>query len=451
MSSSTAPITFSGSSTFASSFQQVIQRAVNIASLPIQSLQTQVSTLNAQEQTLFSLNANLTAFQSALQALDTAKSGAASAQVSDTSVLTASTTSAALPGAYTIQVDDPGSSTTTLSKAGLITVSDPASQDLSTASSFTLTLNGVNHTIANSGTSLVSLANSINAADVGAQATIVNIGSSSSPDYRLAITSDSLGADSIQLNDGSQDLLDTLSTGTDAQYKVNGSSTDVSSTSRQVALSPGLTVNLLAQSPAPVTITVSQNYSGLQSALSNFVSAYNASFDALSQNRGQNGGALSGDSIVFTVTNVLRQINQYTSSDGAVGSLADLGVTVDDTGHLSLDPSVLSGADPSAVAAFLGSVSGGGFLKTANDALTGITDSTTGLIPTDINTLLARIATDNAQITDEQNRVDDLQNNLQQQLSQADAQIATLESQKTYFQQLFTAEYGNGGTTGSGS
>jgi len=445
MSSSPAPITFNGTSTYSSSFQQVITRAVNIASLPLQSLQQSVSTLTSQQSALSSVGANFTALQTAIQSLGSATGGTATAQVSDSSALTATASAGALSGTYTIQVDSPGSSTTTLSSNGLTVVTDPSSQDISSASTLTLTLNGVTTNIDNSGGSLESLANSINAASAGVQATIVNVGSFSSPDYRLAVTSNNLGPDSIQLSDGPQSLLGTLSPGTDAKYKVNGSTTDVDSTSSQVALSPGLTVNLLAQSSSPVTITVSQNFSGLQSALSNVVSAYNAAFDALAQNRGQNGGALTSDPLVLTLSNVLQQISQYASGSGSVNSLADLGVTVSSTGELAFDPTSLS-SDQSAVTQFLGGISSGGFLQTVNNDLTAVTEPTSGMVASDFNSIQSTIATENTQIADKQNQVNTLQTDLEQQLSLADAQIATLQAQDTYFQQLFTAEYGSSGT-----
>jgi flagellar hook-associated protein 2 len=426
----------------------VITRAVAIASLPLQSLQQSVSSLTSQQSALSTVGANFTALQSAIQALGSATGGSPTAQVSDPSAVTAGASAGALPGTYTIQVDDPGSSTTTLSD-GLIKVTDPSSQDISASSTFTLTLNNVTTNITNSGGSLESLANSINAADAGVQATIVNVGSSSSPDYRLAVTSKNLGPDTIQLNDGTN-LLSTLTSGADAQYRLNGSGpgTDIQSTSSQVALSPGLTVNLLAQSSSPVTITVSQNFSGVQSAISNVVSAYNAAFDALAQNRGQSGGALTGDPLVLTLSNVLQQISQYASSSGSINSLADLGVTVSSTGELAFDPTQVS-SDQTAITQFLGGISSGGFLQAANNDLTAVTETTSGLVASDYNSLQATITGENAQIADKQNQIATFQANLEQQLSLADAQIATLQAQNTYFQQLFTAEYGGTGTTGS--
>jgi flagellar hook-associated protein 2 len=451
--SSITPVTFNGSSTYSSSFQQVITRAVAIASLPFQTLQGQVTTLNSQASTVTGLSGAFTALQGDIQNLDSAASGSPSAQSSDSSSVSATAAAGALNGTYTIQVDDVGSSTSTLSPAGLTTVTDPTTGNISSASSFTLTVNGNATTITPSGTSLESLADAINSAGAGVQATIVNVGSSASPDYRLAVASDNLGADTITLSDGTNSLLDTLSTGTDAEYAVNGSTTDVQSTSSQVTLSPGLTVNLLAQTSSPVTITVSSSYSSLSSALSSFVTDYNSAVTSLQQNTGQSGGALSGDSLIYTLTGVLDQIANYTSSgsgSGSVSSLADLGITLQDTGQLSFDQATFASASQSDISTFLGSIkSSTGFLNTANNDLTSLTDLTNGVFAAESSSIQSQIASDNTEIASDQARVSTLQTNLQAQLSQADAAIATLQEQDTYYQELFTAEYGNGGTNGA--
>jgi flagellar hook-associated protein 2 len=450
--SSTAPITFSGSSTYSSTFQQVITRAVGIASLPMQSLQSQVTTLSSQQTELSTLGADFNALQSSLQAVGSAAAGTPTAQVSDSSAISATATAGALAGTYTIQVDDPGSSTVTLSQAGVPAVTDPTTGNISSSSSFTLTVNGVAKTITPSGGSIEDLASAINSAGDGVQATIVNVGSNSSPDYRLAITSDNLGPDTIQLSDSSgNNLLNTLSTGADAEYKVNGATTDIQSTSSQVTLAPGLTVDLLAQSSSPVTITVTNSTSGLTNALSGLVSAYNTAVTELQKNEGQNGGSLQGDSLIYTLTNTLNQITEFASGSGSVSSLADLGVTLQQNGQLSFDQGVaLSSANGSDVQQFLGSVGSSGFLQTANNELTSVTDPNNGFIAGDFNATQAEITNDNTQISNDQSNISQLQTNLTAQLSQADAAIATLQSQNTYFQELFQAEYGTNGTSNGG-
>jgi flagellar hook-associated protein 2 len=449
MSSISGPI-FSGSSTFSASFQQVLTRAVSIASLPLQQLQNNVSKLQSEQAAMASLEAVFSSLQNSIQNVAAGVQGNLGTSISDPTAVSATVTSSALPGTYSIEVDSLGSSTTTLSGAGSSPVTDPSTGNISSSSSFTLTVNGHDHQISPSGTSLQSLATAINDSNLGVQATIVNVGSSSSPDYRLAVASNQLGADTIQLSDGTNTgMLTTLAPGTDASYKVAGSSTSIQSNSRQVTLAPGVTVDLLQQSTAgqPVTITVAKNSLALQSGLSSFASAYNAGVDAVNAQRGQTAGALEGQSLVFSLQNVLASISQYGSS-GAVGSLSALGLSLDQTGHLSFDATAFNNQSTSAIQQFLGTTTSGGFLKVANDALTSMADANTGVIQSDISSLQDRITSQNTRISQEQTRIDDLTTQLQQRLTAADAAVASLQAQKSYFSQLFQAQYpANANTT----
>jgi flagellar hook-associated protein 2 len=439
MSSVSSPL-FSGSSTFSSSFQQVLTRAVAIASLPLQQMQSTVSNLQGQQAAMSGLEAVFSSLQNRIQNVAAATQGSLGATTSDASV-SATVTSSALPGTYSIEVDGLGSSTTTLSGAGSPPVTDPSTGNISSSTSFTLKVNGTDHQISPSGTSLQSLAAAINVATVGAQATIVNVGSSSSPDYRLAVTSNELGADTIQLSDGTNTtMLSTLSTGIKASYTVAG--TPIQSTSRQVTLAPGLTVTLQQQGTAgtPATVTVTSNSLGLQSALSGLATDYNTAVDAVSAQRGQNGGALAGQSLISSLQNVLTGISLYSGS-GSVGSLTTLGLTLDQTGHLSFDATAFNNQNATAVQQFLGATASGGFLKSANDALASMADASTGVMQSGIASYQDRIISQNARIVDEQTRIDGLTVQLQQQLTAADAAVAGLQAQKSYFAQLFQAQY----------
>jgi flagellar hook-associated protein 2 len=448
--SAAGAITFSGSSTFSSSFQQVLQRAVAIASMPLQAMQNSVATFQGQQSALTTLQSGFSVLQNDIQSISTAATGSMTASVSDGTVVSATASSSALPGTYSIEVDDMGSSTTTISNANLPVVSDPTTTSISTASSYTLTIDGTAHTITPAGGSLEDLASAINSAGVGAQATIVNLGSNTSPNYRLSVTSTNLGADTIQLNAGATSLLTTLSTGADAQYKVNGNSTKIQSTSSLVTLAPGLTVNLLESAPGqPVTITVAANFDSLSGALSTFATDYNSASQAIRQNIGQNGGALSGESIVYSLSQVLNQVAQFTGASGSVRSLSDLGLSLDSTGQLSFDASQFSSSNPTDVQSFLGGITSGGFLQAANNAISGVADPNTGALATEFNTLASEVTNENSQISDEQARINDLQTSLTAQLTAADASIAVLEQQKTYYANLFAAEYLNNNPSGA--
>jgi flagellar hook-associated protein 2 len=448
-SSTSTPITFSGSSTFSSSFQQVITRAVALANAPIQLQQNHVTDLTSEATTVSQLNATFLSLQSALGSIAAASSGAASVQVTDPNTLNATASPTAMAGTYEVQVDSMGSSTTAMSTTGLTTVTDPTSQNISSSSSsFTLTVNGVTNTITPSGTSLNALTAALNSGNYGVQATIVNMGSSSTPDYRLSLTSTSLAPDTIQLSDGGgTSLMSTLSTGANLQYAVNGSTTEVSSSSSQITLSPGLTVNLLSATKTPVGIFVGPNASALGTALSNLATAYNNAVTAVQQQQGKTGGMLAGQSIVYEMSNVLQSISQYGSpgsSSQSVASLADLGLTVDQTGQMSFSSTAFSAGSMTAAESFLGSTDTSGFLYAANNQLNTLTDSNSGAFHVDSSNLQSQITSENTSIVNQQASVTQMQANLQAQLSAADAQIATLQSQTSYYQQLFQATYGNG-------
>jgi len=366
------------------------------------------------------------------------------ASVSDSSVASVAldSTAAATSGVYTLNVTSVGSPTTTLSLDTLPVVADPSSASLSSSSNFTLTVGTSNFTITPSANTLNALAQAINSAGAGVNATILNVGSPSSPSYRLSLQSTTLGNEAIQLNDGSQNLLSTLTEGAEAEYQVDGQpSTPISSDSSTVTIAPGVTVNLLA--PGETTVTVSPNASASANALSSFVAAYNQASSELGQNHGTSGGALTGQSIVFQLEQSLRDLTGYSGGDSAVSTLNDLGVTFNDnTGQLFFNQSQfesISASNPNDVSAFLGSASGNtGFLGAASTALTNVEDPTNGAIESSLSTNQQQITTDNNEITTDQANITTMQNQLTQQMSTADATIAGLESQVSYFTTLFT-------------
>ena len=410
----------------------------------MQQLQNEVTTLQSQQSALASLGSSFDSLQTALQGISTAASGNVSASSSDTSVVTASAQSTTLPGTYSIQVSNLGSSTTTISNAGTPPVTDPSSASISPASSYTLTVNGTTTTITPSADTLDDLADAINNANAGVAATIVNLGSNSSPDYRLALTSTELGADAIQLSVGTTGLLTTVHTGADAQYSVNGNTTVLNSNSDQVTLAPGLTATLVSAKPAEtVNITVAASEGNLSSALSSFASAYNAAFTAVAGQVGQSGGVLAGQSLVYELQDALSKIAQSTGASGSVQDLSDLGLTLGSDGSLTFDSSQFSAQSAAGIQQFLGGLTSGGFLQSANNILNTLTDATTGTLADEYNNVGTEITSDQSEISSDQNRVNLIQANLSEQLSQADAAIEVLQEQNTYYTNLFQTENAN--------
>ncbi len=449
-SSVTAPPTFTGVSNFASSLQQVLTRAVGIASLPLQSDQVQLNSSQTSYSDLQGLDTAFTTLQQSVTSLQSAlSSNLLTSSVSDSSV-SATVSSGASPGTYTISVDSLGAYSTALSNAGSTPVTDPTTQSISGSSTFTLTIGGAQTTITPASSDLQDLAAAINQqAGSQVQATLVNVGSTSSPDYRLSLHALNLGSDTIDLTDSSgNDLISTSTSGSLASYRVEGLSTPISSNTRTVTLSPGLTVNLLAQSAsgASTTITVADNPTPLASAFSSFAGAYNAAVDILGQYHGQNGGALEGDNIIQTLTNVLNQLGTWNNGSPA-SALANFGVTLDQTGQLSVDESAFTAAANAnfpALLSTLGSATTGGFLQTATNLLSGLEDPVTGVLKNDETSWKNQISAEQTAIAAEQARLTQLQTNLTQQISKADAAIAGLESQVSYVTGLFAQYTGAG-------
>ena len=443
LSSNPATPTSTGLSSYAASLQNALNRSVGLAALPLQLLQSQQSQLSSQSSALNSLDLSFSVLQSTVSNLNAASQNLVSSSVSDKTVISASIDAGALPGTYTILVTDPGSSSSSLSANSLPMVTDPATQSLSASSTFTLTIGGVPQTITPAANNLNSLAAAINAAaGASVQATIVNVGAPTAPDYRLSLQSNTLGSVSLQLNAGTGDLL-TTTLGTPALYQVNGSpATPISTNSRSVTVAPGITVNLLKSGTS--TLTVSQTASNVANALSAFVTAYNGSVDELNKSFGQSAGPLNGQSIVFDLKQSLHGLASYRGGAGSFTSMADLGLSFDTQGHLNLDPSALSSANGTQfndLASFLGSPDSGGFLQFATNVLNGVEDPTSGSIKTAIQSYSNQITHENQLISAQQDKINQLQTSLQAKMAAADAAIAQIEQQLSYFTGLFQSMY----------
>jgi flagellar hook-associated protein 2 len=448
--------TFTGTSKFASGLQQVLARAVGIASLPLNSLQAGLTTLDDRQGALENLDLTFSSLQQSINSLqNTVSSGLLNTSVSNGSIVSASVAPGATAGSYSIEVDALGSYSTALSIPGSTAVTDPSTQGITTATSLTLSIGATSATITPASSSLADLVSAINTQAGGqVQATLVNVGSNSSPDYRLSLTANNLGTDAIGLTDSlGTDLISTATSGALASYTVDGADS-ISSNSRTITLSPGLTVNLVGQSTAgqATTITVQNDPSQLASSFGSFAQSYNAAVDAVAQQHGQSGGPLQGDSLLQSLSGVLSQLGTYTSGSPA-GALANFGIAVDQTGHLSVDTSTFTSAaraNFSGLLTTLGSSDSGGFLKTATDLLGGIETAGSGSIPSEESAVAAQITTQNSKITDEQATVTQLQTNLTAQIAKADAAIAQLETQVSYVTGLFATFTGADNTQSNG-
>jgi flagellar capping protein FliD len=309
---------------------------------------------------------------------------------------------------------------------------------------YKLKLSGVEHDVFAYDNSAASVANAINS-QFGDQvrAVVVNVGSASTPDYRLSLQATRLGDLAPDLSNGSSYLQTQQTTGAQAKYIVNGSGNTISSNSRSVSIANGVTVSLLAASTSAVNITVTRSTSALSSALEEFASSFNAALDEVDGQHGTTSGALAGQSLVGGLSKALSGLSTYNLPGSGIGGMEGIGLELDKTGHLTFNSFKLLASDllnATGVTAFLGSTSGGGFLKMATDSLKSVEGTGTGLLPAAEANLKQQTAQLDSSIATAQERIDRMKVRLQEQMAAADALIATMEQRYNYMSGLFESQ-----------
>ncbi|MCW5775780.1 MAG: flagellar filament capping protein FliD [Phycisphaeraceae bacterium] len=190
----------------------------------------------------------------------------------------------------------------------------------------------------------------INEAGVGVRATIINDGSGSSP-FRVSLVSAASGrAGRFILDDGGLSLgLETLNAGEDARVFFGSSDPAkavllTSSTNTLDTVVTGVTIDLHATNSNPVTLTVSRDTAGMEKAIDDFISAYNAVLDRVKtqtkfDQETNVRGPLLGDS---TVANLLASMQRTILGEakgvtGRYTRLTEVGVRAGEGGKLSID------------------------------------------------------------------------------------------------------------------
>ena len=435
--STTSPISFTGVSTFSTDFQTILSRAKSIASLPVTALQNDQKNLIAKETEASALRTAVSNMWSSLQTIGQLGSGGSLAASSSSTTVSASATSGAVAGTYII------SDITSLASSALSTTTNGYATADSTAvssgdhklqlvvGSEKVTLNLTADT-----DNLNGVRDAINASGLGVTASVIDTGSSGSARYYLSLSATATGATTLAVrttvDDTNTNVLSVTNAGSDAQFKLNGQTVTSSENTITSAIS-GVTLQLNNKTTASesITVKVSADATPVTSALQSFVTAYNALATKLDAQTGYGGGTLQGDSAVIGLQSVLRQLNSYEGS-GTIKRLADIGISMDVSGTMSLDTSVLetmSSGKLSQVITFLGD-SNAGFASLASDfyqysdplngiltrQITSYTDADTR-ITAQVDALNARIATQQAALT--------------AKLQAADTLLASLESQKT--------------------
>ena len=429
------PITLSGISQYASDFQQILNRSVEIATIPIQQMESQQSLIEAQITAASGLSTAVSSVATDLTNLaNLGSSQALTANSTDPSVVSAQVTGATTNTSYAIT--NVTSLASAASESSLQSYANATTTPVSSAGSLQLTVGSNNYAINLSGANnnLTGLENAINNLDAGVTAQILT---TSNGDY-LSVSADNPGATTLQLTDNPASgppvqWLTDQNQGSNTNFDLNG----VPITSSQTTINnvvPGVTFTINGTTSPNETVTVSLNsdVSQVSSALQQFVSDYNSLNQQISSVSGT-GDALQGDSVIWQLNSALLQLASYNiPGNSGINSLSSLGVSFDQTGTASFDPTALnalSNSQVGAVFSFLGSATTG--LGAIASQFSAISAPSTGAIASEVSAWNTQNTTLTTNISNASQQVNAMQSALSQQLEAADAQVDELQTQQT--------------------
>jgi flagellar hook-associated protein 2 len=434
---------FTGSSTYSRDFIDVIERSMAIARLPLLQMQQQKIVANDRQAAITELqnafgNLRLSVTEVSARAAATQLSAALSAS----DVATATLGPQAAKGSFQLEVLSLGTTTSYLS-AG--TATDPTADGLGSELTKTLVVDGVETELTLESNTLSALAEAINGSLTGVTASVINVSSTATPNYRLVLQGSRFAAQTITLHDGdttADNLLDAapLQAGQSVSYRVNG--VTVNAESRDVTIAPGVDLRLTGVSSGPVTLNISRNANSVSSALQSMVTAFNQVTAKLNEHRGAANGALRGSVTVQTLGQLMRRITNFTGSEGEFRSAMDLGMSFDDRGVLSLNSAKLSGlSEPQLdqLLSFLGGNEAGGFLGAASDALKQATGEEFGILTAERTAMQTRIRNTDNQIRTMEERLNRSEQDLRDRFAKVDSTIAALQQQANYINGMFEA------------
>ncbi|HQR02817.1 MAG: flagellar filament capping protein FliD [Proteobacteria bacterium] len=446
----------------------LVTKLMQAESAPLAKMATDEASYQAKISAFGSLTSTLATLQSAAQTLATPGTfSGLTANVSDTSVYTASTTNTASAGTYDISVN-------TLAKAQVLSTGRAYSM-ADTFKGGTLAIqigstNGVGGTTTNvtiaDGSTLTDIQNAINGANAGVTASIINDGTTN----RLVFNANTTGAagniriSATETGTGGtptapgvvQSLLDLGYTGTNtatmsqirppdnASFSVNGLAITRSSNTITDVIN-GVTLTL-SKEGSSAQLAVARNTSAIQSAASAFVNAYNGAvgqiktmtaYDATNKK----GSILTGDSTVLDIQSRLSSLISTVvgGNPGSLRTLSDIGISVQKDGTLKLDSNKLSTAlnDPSKdVAAFFSATTAGkvGIATQFQSALADMTSST-GIIAARTNGYRSSIQDIGKQRDAFNLRLADIEKRYRDQFNALDALVAQMNSTSTFLTQ----------------
>lgn len=437
------------SSTQGINVQAAVAAAIQAESGPLTEWQNEQAALQSQTSDLNVVEGHVQSLETALNALGDPAGQLMSmtASSSNSSVVSATASAGAAPGNHVLVVNNVAST------ASWYSDSVASSSTALPTGSFTLQVGSnapIQVSIGGSVDTMDQLASYINGLGAGVTANVVNDSTGS----RLSIVANSSGAANDISITGMSGLNFTQATsGTDASLTVDGIPID-SASNTVTGVVPGVTFNLVSAAPnSQVNVSIAGDSSQSSAAVTSFVNAYNQVVQDINQEYtvAANGaqGPLSGDPTLSMLQSQLLGSASYSTTGTSVSSLADLGITMNDDGTLTLDSTTLDSAlqgNFSAVQNFFQGTASNGFVSSLNNQLNALTDPTNGAFTVDLQS----ISNENSDLQDQINNYQDYLQNQTTLLTAEYNQADQLLQQLPILENQINAELGNSTTSTTG-
>lgn len=438
----------------------LVSQLMSVERQPIDKLNTQVSSYQTKISSFGTISGLVSGFQTALQGLTTSIQGF-SATPSDASVFSATASSTAAAGTYSLNVTKLAQSQN-LAAAGQASDTSAIAGASASTVTFTIGTSSTNVSIGANAT-LQDIRTAINSANLGVTATIVNDGSGTP--YRLALASNTTGKSnaisSITIQAGGDANINNLLAynpttnapalptltqtvaAEDAAFTVNGIAITNASNTITNAIQ-GVTLTLNKVTTTPVNLTVARDTNAVSTAVSSFVDAYNALSSQLKSRSAYGSststpGALAGDGTVRLMLDQLRSIFMTPASGGTLSYLSQVGITTQADGTLKFDSAQLNSAmtnNFSDVTNLFSSATG--FATRLNTWTTNTLQSGTGLIASATNSLNTSIQGYNDQISRLEVRMTALQKQYTTTYSNLNMLLSNMNNTSSYLTSQFS-------------
>lgn len=442
-------------------FGQVVDQLVRLQRLPIDKLTKTKTTVTSKLTDYGLLGTKLLALQSAARELRLSTVfDRSSVAVGDSTVLSASASSTAPPGSYTVKITQLAQAHQITNKAAKAVAS--TSTDIVSGASATFTFRvgtGADQTVTlGESATIEDLKAAINDLGGGIVASVLNTGTEAAPAYRLVLTAANTGANNaITIVTDTTDLdfanasgsggADVLQAAQDAQIVLGDPSQNPVTLTRSSntitdAISGVSLILIKTTGTGTVSVNVSRDTAAVKAKITTFVKAYNEIITFINERSTydvttQTGGLFFNEGPAKTVLSRLRRaLADEVSGLATYTSVGQIGFKTERDGTVTIDDGLLDAALTSSYSAvkalFIRQSAATGVAQRVSDAIDALDDVVEGPLTLRQQSLTDQINDLDAEIARKEDAVAAYEARLRAQYAALDALLSQLQGQMAF-------------------